>query len=592
MNTHQHKKSNYDKYPVIAVGSKYASSCCCGWDAITGELHRRIEEIDKVKKIVVIECYQGILDEEVSNNLRQAFPGALFIDSRQGMLNETELNIKLSNDITDDDLFGYMTRLNIDAYFDNRKVNRLREQIIHAGEKIILVYGTGAAYIQPESDLLIYADMARWEIQMRFRRNAVGNVGVNNKQEKASLKYKRGFFVDWRICDRFKKKLIHTWDYVLDTNTPGEPKMATGEAVRAGLKQAVTRPFRVVPFFDPGPWGGQWMKDVFDLDKEAVNYAWCFDCVPEENSLYLSFGDIRFEIPSVNLVFAHPRELLGEPVHGRFGDEFPIRFDFLDTMQGGNLSLQVHPLTEYIQEKFGMHYTQDESYYLLDAKDDAVVYLGLKENINPDEMIHALEEAQQTGSFDAEKYVGVYPVKKHDHVLIPAGTIHCSGINGMVLEISATPFIFTFKLWDWGRLGLDGLPRPINIAHGKEVIQWDRTEKWVRNEILNRITPVTEGNGWMEERTGLHEREFIETRRHWFTRPVYHQTNGSVNVLNLVEGREAIIESPSGQFEPFIVHYAETFIIPEAVKEYTIRPHGESEGKQCATIKAFVRHHA
>jgi hypothetical protein len=60
-------------------------------------------------------------------------------------------------------------------------------------------------------------------------------------------------------------------------------------------------------------------------------------------------------------------------------------------------------------------------------------------------------------------------------------------------------------------------------------------------------------------------------------------------VLNLVEGREAIVESPCNAFEPLIIHYAETFIIPEAVKEYTIRPHGVSEGKQCATIKAFVR---
>mgnify|MGYP005899145879 CR=1 FL=1 len=247
-------------------------------------------------------------------------------------------------------------------------------------------------------------------------------------------------------------------------------------------------------------------------------------------------------------------------------------------------------LTQYIQEKFGMHYTQDESYYMLDAAEDATVYLGVKEGIEPEEMIDALNEAQESGCFDAEKYVGRYPVKKHDHLLIPAGTIHCSGTNGMVLEISATPYIFTFKLWDWGRLGLDGRPRPINIKHGQEVIQWNRTESWVRKEIFNRIEPVAEGEGWREERTGLHENEFIETRRHWFTAPVLHRTDGSVNVLNLVEGREAIVESPTGGFEPFVVHYAETFIVPESVKEYTIRPYGESAGKQCATIKAFVKH--
>ena len=159
----------------------------------------------------------------------------------------------------------------------------------------------------------------------------------------------------------------------------------------------------------------------------------------------------------------------------------------------------------------------------------------------------------------------------------------------MVLEISATPYIFTFKLWDWGRLGLDGRPRPINVEHGKHVIQWDRTEEWVRREGINDITPVASGDGWREEKTGLHEREFIETRRHWFSKPVLHHTDGSVQVMNLVEGREAIIESPTGAFEPFVVHYAETFIIPASVGDFTIRPYGESEGQEIATIKAFIR---
>lgn len=100
---------------------------------------------------------------------------------------------------------------------------------------------------------------------------------------------------------------------------------------------------------------------------------------------------------------------------------------------------------------------------------------------------------------------------------------------------------------------------------------------------------VKKEEGCLEERTGLHEREFIETRRHWFNKKVLHNTEGGVNVLNLVEGREAVVESPTGKFKPFIVHYAETFIIPAAVGEYTITPYGESEGKKIATIKAFVR---
>jgi len=346
----------------------------------------------------------------------------------------------------------------------------------------------------------------------------------------------------------------------------------------------------VVPFFDPAPWGGQWMKQVCDLDGGKPNYGWCFDCVPEENSLLLRFDQTLFELPSIDLVFDQPRALLGDAVHGRFGDEFPIRFDFLDTMGGGNLSFQVHPLTEYIQQHFGMHYTQDESYYMLDTGADASVYLGLRDDINRQAMMADLKAAQSGGAdFPAEKYANKWPAKKHDHFLIPAGTVHCSGANAMVLEISATPYIFTFKMWDWGRLGLDGKPRPIHLNHGAANIQWDRTTDWVKKNLVNCIKPCLSGDGWREESTGLHEREFIETRRHWFTKIVPHDTHGGVNVLNLVEGEEAIVESLSGGFEPFVVHWAETFIVPAAVGGYTIRPHGASVGCECATMKAFVR---
>ena len=205
-------------------------------------------------------------------------------------------------------------------------------------------------------------------------------------------------------------------------------------------------------------------------------------------------------------------------------------------------------------------------------------------------MIQQLQSAQDGGEdFNADQFVEKWPVKKHDHVLIPAGTVHCSGANSMVLEISATPYIFTFKLWDWGQLGLDGKPRPISLEHGKNVIQWDRTTQWTKENILSSVQQIAEGSGWREERTGLDQSSFIETRRHWFTGKVPHNTNGVFNILNLVEGTEVIVESPSQAFEPFIIHYAETFIVPAAVGEYTIRPYGESIGKECATIKAFVR---
>ena len=174
--------------------------------------------------------------------------------------------------------------------------------------------------------------MARWEIQLRMRRNLVDNIGINDREESIEKQYKRAYFVDWRVCDELKKDLISNFDYVLDTNTQDEPKLATGNAIRSALTKATTQPFSVVPYFDSGLWGGQWMKEKFDLDKNISNFAWSFNCVPEENSLLIEFSNANFEIPSINVVFYKPLELLGPAVYNEFGAEFPIRFDFLDTM--------------------------------------------------------------------------------------------------------------------------------------------------------------------------------------------------------------------------------------------------------------------
>jgi mannose-6-phosphate isomerase class I len=578
-------RSNYDKFPFVPAGPPDA--CSAGWEAIAERLAPHLRE----RHAICVECYPGVSIDEVAEGLRSRLDKTEVFYSQECLKTPEELRAMLHSHLGSDRVFGHISDLSLEEYFSTSKIEEMRLAVERAVQQCpVLVIGAGASRVSPPGAASVYADMARREIQLRWRRGEMGNLGLNNVQEDFALKYKCGFFAEWRAADRQKKRLLTEIDFLLDTNHPQSPKLIGGDAFRLALSQAARRPFRVVPYFDPGPWGGHWMEEVCDLPRDVPNYAWCFDCVPEENSLLLGFGDLRFEVPAIDLVFSEPRALLGDAVYARFGAEFPIRFDFLDTMGGGNLSLQVHPLTSYIKEKFGMEYTQDESYYLLDARPGATVYLGLKDYISPEEMAVDLYRAQEDGvPFPAEKYVSRWPARKHDHFLIPAGTVHCSGADSMVLEISATPNIFTFKLWDWGRMGLDGRPRPIHIEHGLANVQWDRTTKWVRKNLIDQVSPVATGDGWREERTGLHEREFIETRRHWFIGVVPHDTNGGVNVLNLVQGDEAMVESPNGGFEPFVVHYAETFIVPAAIGKYTIRPHGGHGGTECATIKAYVR---
>ncbi len=574
----------YDKYPYISV-SNDESVCNVGWHEIGATLR---EHLSARNATICVECYPGTILVPIIQALSAQLSPDHVLVAETCYLPAAHIQSKFASHLTDDPVFGRMNSVTLDEFFDPAKAEQARCSLASGG--LHLVIGTGASRLAVCPDLLIYADLARWEIQQRYRRNQIPNLGLDNRNEKASLQYKRGYFLDWRVADRVKADLLPAIDFLLDCNQPDTPKMIPGSDLHAALSAAAHQPFRVVPFFDPGPWGGHWMEQVCDLPRDKPNHAWCFDCVPEENSLLLGFGSRRIEIPALDLVLMQPRDLLGEFIERTFGAEFPIRFDLLDTMGGGNLSLQVHPLSAYIREHFGMAYTQDESYYLLDAASDACVYLGLRETVEPDALMRELRVASTSThqDFEAEKHVNRFPARKHDHFLIPAGTVHCSGRNSMVLEISATPYIFTFKLWDWARMDLDGHPRQLHLDHGFANVRWDRRTRWVEDNLINRNEPVSSGPGWREERTGLHPLQFIETRRHWFTSPVAHDTLGTVNVLNLVEGKAAIVESPLCAFKPFEVHYAETFIVPAAVGPYVIRP-ASNDSRPLATIKAFVR---
>ena len=472
------RKPNYDKTPATPV----EGNIFIGWENI-------IPEIQAVAagRQVIVETYPGVYEDEIIKVFSEALGPA--VNTRSLMRSEEDIRYMTQPFMTDDVLFGYLTSLRINDFFNEAKLTAARDST----PKVIV--GVGASLAAGENALIVYADMARWEIQRRMRLHEVKGIGVDNRSDAVSIQYKRGLFIDWRICDIHKDSLFGKVDLWLDTNDPIRPKMIDNETFIQGIDKTVSSPFRVVPFFDPAPWGGQWMKEVCDLDPDKPNYGWCFDCVPEENSLLFNVNGELFEIPSQDLVLLRSRKLLGGPVESRFGKDFPIRFDFLDTIGGGNLSLQVHPTTQFSKESFGLPYTQDESYYLMDANEDAVVYLGLKTGINPEEMLSDLRAAQRGEIvFDAGKYVNKIPARKHDHFLIPAGTIHCSGAGSMVLEISATPNIFTFKLWDWGRLGLDGKPRPINIERGSKVIQWDRDTEYVEKNLHNHFEPVANGD--------------------------------------------------------------------------------------------------
>lgn len=420
------KYGNYELHPKMKI-TGYENEI---WDEkkeIIEELKRAVQEKQKEKKTCILsfDLYPGVRKEEMMELANALQPDRIF-DIEDCAKDEETLLREFNDYITDDRVFGIMCHKTIDTWFESEKLKTMKktietEYVSECVEEkdtnggLIVIIGT-ATELLTEADVLVYCDLTRWEIQLRYR-SGMPNWHSTNYNDPILTKYKRGFFIEWRLADRYKKERYEKFTYLLDTETENAPVLTTGNAFRGALQQLAGQPFRMEPYFDPGVWGGQWMKENFGLDASKENFAWSFDGVPEENSLNLEIGGKTLKVPAQDLVLYAPHELLGERVHGRFGAEFPIRFDLLDTMGGQNLSLQVHPLTEYIYEKFGMPYTQDESYYLLDADEDeeTYVYLGLKEGVDKKEMERELRAAEKGEErFPVEKYVNKIPVKKHD----------------------------------------------------------------------------------------------------------------------------------------------------------------------------------
>jgi mannose-6-phosphate isomerase class I len=334
-------------------------------------------------------------------------------------------------------------------------------------------------------------------------------------------------------------------------------------------------------------WGGQWIKDRFKgINSEALNYAWSFEMIVPENGLLFEDQGVMLEVSFDMLMFQENQNILGKAAR-RFGYDFPIRFDFLDTFDGGNLSVQCHPSPDYIKEHFGEDFTQDETYYILDARPDATVYLGFQDSIDPAEFKTALTKSHKENQLlEVERYIQKFPAKKHDLFLIPHGTVHCAGKNNMVLEISATPYIYTFKMYDWQRLDLDGSPRPLNIDHAFNNLDFNKKGEIVTKTLISVAETEESGPDWKKIHLPTHSDHFYSIYRYEFESEITIVTKDQCHVLMLVEGSEIAIDLAE---DTKIFHYAETFAVPAATGTYKLINRGDTIAM---VIVAFVKEEA
>jgi mannose-6-phosphate isomerase class I len=470
----------------------------------------------------------------------------------------------------DDPVFGRRTTLTMRDFF---RAGKLESAKPDADSDITIFFGTGAALI-PVGGTLLYISVPKNEQQYRARAGSIANLGLSQPLG-SKMAYKRFYFNDWVVVRKHLESIAPMVDYFIDGQHRDSFTWASGETVRAGLAMLSHSVFRPRPWFEPGAWGGDWcLSHIPELNPGVPNYAWSFELISPENGIVFESNNNLLEVSFDLLMALEAENILGKS-YPKYGTEFPIRFDFLDTFNGGNLSVQCHPRLEYIREHFGENITQEEAYYMLDSGEDAVVFLGFTRGINPLEFERTLTESYLDGRpVDVERFVQKHPAHKHDFFLIPPGTIHASGMNNLVLEISTTPYIFTFKMYDWLRPDLDGTPRPLNIARGMENLCFDRQGDVVKDELISKPVLLEKGDGWEIHRLPTHRLHSYEVHRVLVYTEIELSTSGNCHVFNLVEGSMVEVVTESG-FST-IYRYAETFVIPASAGSYRfINPSGQ-----------------
>jgi len=480
----------------------------------------------------------------------------------------------------DDPLFGKRFEGKMIDLFDDQLLASIHSEV---GSDCTIFYGCGAGLVDCGGPLL-YVDLPKSEVQFRSRAHVICNLGVSIPTDPKAT-YKRFYFFDWPILNQHKAAIIHQVDWFIDEQRPNEPSITSGEILRQALDQISSGVFRARPWFESGPWGWQWIKQLIpDLPQEVPNYAWSFELISPENGLLFSDGEHLLEVSFDWLMYHNAQEILGDHER-RFGYDFPIRFNFLDTFEGGNLSLQCHPQAEYIQENFGEPFTQDECYYIIDCAPESKVYLGFVEEIDPSAFGEELRRSLAKGTeIDVDRYINSEPTHKHELFLIPGGTVHSSGVNNLVLEISATTYIFTFKMYDWQRMDLDGMPRTLNIDRAMENLQFDRKGDRIAKEFVSRPMVLSHGDDWRLVHLPTHSKQFYDVHRFEFNSAVESLTEGSPHVLSLVEGSTVIVETKSGMREQY--SFAETFVIPAAAESYRLINTGP---QRAMVVKAFLK---
>lgn len=444
------------------------------------------------------------------------------------------------------------------------------------GKGVLISYGNGCliSSLRGYADLRVYVDMTQKRTVLNIKGGHTGNLGFTMPKP-FNPTLRQAYYVDFEVAAALRGELIQNNEltYYVAGDKEDNLQLVPFKSFLSICKTLVKYPFRCRPVYIEGVWGGYYIKHLRNLPDEMVNCAWVFDLIPMEVSIVADMDGLQLEMPYFGFVQAVAVELMGENCVKKFDGYFPIRFNYDDTFHAsGNMSIQVHPDSDYVKQHNGELGRQDESYYIVLAGQEAKTYCGFQEGFDMKEFMSEVRRSEKDGMpMNHDKYVYAEPSAPGKQFLIPAGTIHASGRNQVILEIgSLTIGSYTYKMYDYVRKDLDGKPRPIHADHGQRVLKQERQANWVRQNLIQQPRIVREDESGKEIIVGEHELLYFTLYNLCFEKRMTDITTDRFHVLVLVEGEQVLVRSLKDPNRFFVQRYLDMVVVPASFGEYEI----------------------
>ena len=448
--------------------------------------------------------------------------------------------------------------------------------------KISVVYGYGSLIpeLRELYDVKVFFDLTPMKSMLRIRRGEYSNLG-KERPGIINRTIRRCYYCDFECAVRNRHELwennVPDW-YVLD-NDPQNLQLMPFGTFSDICAQLVKYPFRAKPCYLEGVWGGSYMKKLRNLPDEMRNAAWVFDFIPMEVSVVVEAGDEKLDINYCSFVHKEGVNLMGEDCVKKFEGYFPIRFNWDDSYHStGNMSIQCHSGGEYNVKNYNEFGRQDESYYVVVTGHDAKTFIGFRDDADIPQFFRDIEAADtERKPCDYMKYVSYEESKPGLQVMLPAGTIHSSGRNQVILEIgSLTIGSYTYKMYDYLRLDFDGKQRPIHTRLGEENVRQDRRYSVIHDPespeyIVQKPRLAASGEGWEEYILGENPQVYFSLRRLEFEKKCEQDTGGKLfHVLTLVDGDAVRVRSVRHPERYFDLQFMDIVCVPADMGRYVI----------------------